>query len=104
MAWQARDLLLCKGRDVRPGVPPVYLWRPLGSANQLHLELMGFKPLLNIFWNRLGMSVPLGPACRTPPPGGLLQRHALDVETYRITMFVVFDLTKLLTCGGYPVL
>ena len=25
-------LLLCKGRDVRPGVPPVFLWRPLGSA------------------------------------------------------------------------
>ena len=27
-AWQARHLGICKGRDVRPGVP----WHPLGSG------------------------------------------------------------------------
>ena len=30
LAWQARDLLLCKGRDVCPGVPRASLWRLSG--------------------------------------------------------------------------
>ena len=64
---------------------------------------MGFKPLLNIFWNRLGMSVPLGPACRTPPAGDLLKRHALDVV--RITMLFFCSLSyQVVNMWGYPVL
>ena len=60
---------------------------------------MGFKPLLNIFWNRLGMSVPLGPACRTPPAGDLLKRHALDV----VCCFCSLSY-QVVNMWGYPVL
>ena len=74
-------------------------WLHTQRTNQLHLELMGFKPLLNIFWNRLGMSVPLGPASGTPPPSGLLQRHALDV----VCCFCSLSY-QVVNMWGYPVL